>query len=78
MKDIADRVAFGFVERSGAETAEAAYKRVTKDIDRLLKGIQKKLAADAKEFASSGGRNWGYVGSLGYVKEKLEEADESL
>jgi predicted metal-dependent hydrolase len=59
------------------QNAEETYKQRSKDISNLLKDIQKKLSVHEARFKKDND-NWGYVGSLGAVKEKLSDINDFL
>jgi len=59
------------------ESASSAYVFRSKQIDRLMKSLQKKLALHKKKFASDKG-NWGYAGDLEHVAELLKNADDFM
>ncbi len=53
-----------------------AYNERRKDIGEQLAALKQSLIAHGKQFRKSG--NWGYVGDLGYVSERLKELNKFM
>ena len=51
---------------------EVRYKEITKEIEKNLKLLQKKLVKHKTEFKNTPS-NWGFVGDVSYINEKLVE-----
>jgi len=60
---------------SKKESAVERYKKNEKEIEKLLKSITTKLKKHKKGFSKKP-LDWGYVGDLGYVMEKLEDIND--
>jgi hypothetical protein len=59
-------------------TAKASFARVEKEVQNLVKSLDAKLKKHSEAFKKSGETDWGYVGSLGHVKNKLEDLTDFL
>lgn len=55
------------------ETAAQAYERNQSEIATMIANLQARLEIHAKRFEIKGGRDWGFVGDLADVKEKIGE-----
>jgi hypothetical protein len=51
---------------------EVRYKEVTKEIEKNIKLLQKKLIKHKTDFKKTPS-NWGFVGDVSYINEKLVE-----
>lgn len=58
--------------------AATAYDEHTDAIIALLDCLRVELERHGRDFAKSGGRDWGYPGDLGHVRELLTEAHNFL
>jgi len=61
------------LEKYSDESAKERYTYNEKEISKLLKSLTTTLKKFKKDFVKEGSTNWGYVGSLSYVKDKLED-----
>jgi len=73
-KTASERVARQWMRRVAEDTAEEAYRKRMAEIDALLVSIRRKLKQDVILFKRDP-KNWGFVGSLGHVRELLNEID---
>jgi hypothetical protein len=48
------------------------YNERYKEAEKTLKDMLTKIKQHKKEFKQSGSTNWGYVGDMGYIAEKLQ------
>jgi hypothetical protein len=60
------------------ELAEDAYKERMDYIRKTMKVIESKLSAHEASFERGGKKNWGMVGDLGSLKERLQEINDFL
>ena len=51
---------------------QTKYKEGTKEINKKIKLLQKKLIKHKIDFKNNTS-NWGYIGDISYINEKLEE-----
>lgn len=56
---------------------EVRYKEVTKEIEKNIKLLQKKLIKHKTDFKETPS-NWGFVGDVSYINEKLVEVNSFL
>jgi hypothetical protein len=56
---------------------EVRYKEITKEIEKNLKLLQKKLIKHKTDFKKTPS-NWGFIGDLSYINEKLVEVNTFL
>jgi len=53
----------------------ALYEKRSKNVEAILKELRQKLKKHAKKFKDSGERDWGYAGDLGYLEERVKDAN---
>ena len=56
---------------------EVRYKEITKEIEKNIKLLQKKLIKHKTDFKKTPS-NWGFVGDVSYINEKLVEVNTFL
>ena len=58
------------------ETAAERFEYNEKEVQKYLKALSMKFKKYKKDFVKKGGTDWGYVGSMAYAKEQLENIIE--